>query len=611
MASDSLHEFPDQICSICKQCFDDPVTIDCGHNFCQACLPSLPHWGEPNRDPSCLLCGETVHQRNFKPNQQLANLVQLVRKLQEGAKRDAERKEVSKSHQETQRLSCKEVRAPICTVSKCNKEDKIQDVVPAEVAAQGSKVTQAAPPNINATETPVPGSPTTNEEQETTCSICREYLTDPVTLDCGHNFCRGCITCYCKILENQDGGALKCPLCKSRIQKWNFRSNVQLAETVEGLKLLPLKLYKERTQSQLKSLEKEKQNLVNQKQTEEEEKEKCLKQLNKEKQKIKDAFEKMQNSLEEKESSSLARLRNLEKEIKKKVAENGNRLSEDISYLTKLITELEEKCEQPPQLFLQDIESTLLREKRAEHSADLSTWLEERLKICCQKNSTLVNAMVKCADSLEEALKKEGLNKFLTHTTVPLEQKLEKVSVTLDPLTAHPLLALSADLKSVKVGDVPDDQAEDTDELLSIPYVLGREKFTSGRHWWEAELDLNEEDKEYMDQECLWIVGAARESFQGNKGFDLSPKAGVWAVGVSPFSKKLTAFISRKPSHSHLAHQVRKIRVSLDYKARQVEFFDADTDASIFTFSAASFAGEAIRPFFCLGGEGLELKCGN
>nr|XP_034956979.1 tripartite motif-containing protein 15-like isoform X2 [Zootoca vivipara] len=135
----------------------------------------------------------------------------------------------------------------------------------------------------------------------------------------------------------------------------------------------------------------------------------------------------MQKSLEEKESSSLARLRNLEKEIKKKVAENGNRLSEDISYLTNLIAELEKKCEQPPQ----DIESTLLRyeEKRAEHSVDLSTWLEERLKICCEKSSAVVNAMVKCADSLEEALKKEGLNKFLSHTTAPLEQKLEKGNI--------------------------------------------------------------------------------------------------------------------------------------------------------------------------------------
>ncbi|XP_032997507.1 tripartite motif-containing protein 10-like [Lacerta agilis] len=599
-AARCLREFSDQTCSICKQCFDNPVTIDCGHNFCEACLPLLPHWGEPNRDPSCLLCSETVHQRNFKPNQQLANLAQLVRKLQEGAKRDAERREVSKSHQDPPWLFCKEDQAPIHTGSECNKEENTHDVVPVEVAPQGSKVTQAASPNINATKTPVLGSPTTNDEQETMCSICKEYLIDPVTLDCGHNFCRGCITNYCKIWEIQDGGPLECPLCKFQIQKWNFRPNLQLAETVENLKLLPLKLYKERIQTQLKSWEKEKQILVDRKQSEEEEKQKCLKQLNAEKGKIKDTFEQMQNSLKLKESSLLACLRNLEKEIKKKVAENGNRLTEDISHLTNLIAEVQEKCEQPPLLFLQDIESTLLRyeEKRAEHSADLYTWLEERLKICSQKNSALVNDMVKCADSMEEVLKK-----------APLEETLEKVSVTLDPQTAHPLLTLSADLKSVKVGEVPDD--EDMDGLHCIPYVLGREKFTSGRHWWEVELGLNAEDEEYMDQECLWIVGAAQESFQRNRGFDLSPKARIWAVGVSPFSKKLTAFTSCGPTHLCLAHEVRRIRVSLDYKACQVEFFDADTNASVFTFSAASFTGEVIRPFFCLGGEGLELKCGN
>uniref|UniRef100_A0A803SUA6 RING-type domain-containing protein n=1 Tax=Anolis carolinensis TaxID=28377 RepID=A0A803SUA6_ANOCA len=30
--------------------------------------------------------------------------------------------------------------------------------------------------------------------EEATCSICFDYFKDPVTITCGHNFCRACLT---------------------------------------------------------------------------------------------------------------------------------------------------------------------------------------------------------------------------------------------------------------------------------------------------------------------------------------------------------------------------------------------------------------------------------
>uniref|UniRef100_A0A8C8RWI3 RING-type domain-containing protein n=1 Tax=Pelusios castaneus TaxID=367368 RepID=A0A8C8RWI3_9SAUR len=33
-------------------------------------------------------------------------------------------------------------------------------------------------------------------QEEIKCPICLEYLTDPVTIQCGHNFCRSCFTQY-------------------------------------------------------------------------------------------------------------------------------------------------------------------------------------------------------------------------------------------------------------------------------------------------------------------------------------------------------------------------------------------------------------------------------
>ena len=35
-------------------------------------------------------------------------------------------------------------------------------------------------------------APVRSLEEEVTCSICLDYVRDPVTIDCGHVFCSGC-----------------------------------------------------------------------------------------------------------------------------------------------------------------------------------------------------------------------------------------------------------------------------------------------------------------------------------------------------------------------------------------------------------------------------------
>uniref|UniRef100_A0A8C5Q517 Uncharacterized protein n=1 Tax=Leptobrachium leishanense TaxID=445787 RepID=A0A8C5Q517_9ANUR len=52
---------------------------------------------------------------------------------------------------------------------------------------------------------------------ELTCSICLNIYTDPVTLPCGHSFCR---TCIGHVLDTQEGsGAYKCPECRAGSQE--------------------------------------------------------------------------------------------------------------------------------------------------------------------------------------------------------------------------------------------------------------------------------------------------------------------------------------------------------------------------------------------------------
>eukprot|EP00079_Xenopus_tropicalis_P031711 XP_017945482.1 PREDICTED: E3 ubiquitin/ISG15 ligase TRIM25-like [Xenopus tropicalis] len=70
-----------------------------------------------------------------------------------------------------------------------------------------------------------------------TCSICRNVYTDPVTLTCGHNFCRGCMTNTWNSRERL-GEDYSCPLCcKSVMRRPQLTSNVTLKMIVDKVRL--------------------------------------------------------------------------------------------------------------------------------------------------------------------------------------------------------------------------------------------------------------------------------------------------------------------------------------------------------------------------------------
>ncbi|XP_029800730.1 tripartite motif-containing protein 26-like [Suricata suricatta] len=77
-------------------------------------------------------------------------------------------------------------------------------------------------------------APLRSLEEEVTCSICLDYLRDPVTIDCGHVFCRVCTS----DVRPAPGGRPVCPLCKKPFRKENIRPVWQLASLVENIERL-------------------------------------------------------------------------------------------------------------------------------------------------------------------------------------------------------------------------------------------------------------------------------------------------------------------------------------------------------------------------------------
>ncbi|XP_040180991.1 E3 ubiquitin-protein ligase TRIM21-like [Rana temporaria] len=80
---------------------------------------------------------------------------------------------------------------------------------------------------------PLPAMASADLRKELECSICLDIYMDPVTLKCGHNFCRDCIS---RALDTQEGsGGYSCPECRQKV--WDrpaLQGNTTLRNIVEN-----------------------------------------------------------------------------------------------------------------------------------------------------------------------------------------------------------------------------------------------------------------------------------------------------------------------------------------------------------------------------------------
>ncbi|XP_078542621.1 E3 ubiquitin-protein ligase TRIM39-like [Lissotriton helveticus] len=428
-----------------------------------------------------------------------------------------------------------------------------------------------------------------NLKDEATCSICLEYFTDPVIIDCGHNFCRSCIT---QSWEGRDGN-FPCPQCREISTGRSLRPNRQLGNMVEMVKQLHLppveppqenlcvkheeKLrlfcdedqrvicvvcreskahkshsvspieeaaeeYKVKLQDWLCPLRKEMGYILESKLGEEEQYHTLRNKVRAEKQKIETEVEQLRQLLRDKEQTLNQRLEEMEKRITMEENANISRLSNQITSLNALITDLEKKCEESALDLLKDVRGTLGR--------------------------------------CEEV-------KF----QVPENIKKYKVMVTLDPDTAHPQLRLSEGERRVRWTGIAQPLMDTPKRFTSWPCVLGSEGFTSGRHYWEVQLL----------QEGGLTVGVAAESVERKGQITWSPEGGVWAV--ERWKGQYRALTSPETPLSPREEPL-KLGVYLDYKGGRLSLYNADSMELLYTFPRTPFT-HRLFPFFCLQDRGF------
>ncbi|KAM6472524.1 zinc finger protein RFP-like [Liasis olivaceus] len=471
------------------------------------------------------------------------------------------------------------------------------------------------------------GAPVQNLLKEATCPICLEYFQDPVLIpECGHNFCRSCLT---RSWEGSPSEA-SCPLCRQTFEPPNIHENRQLLRVAEiaqrcdprgeeggsfcGTHREPLKLfcqdhetlicwvcsrsrehrdhrvipleealqeYQGKVGDCLKAQKEEKEKMVSYKTKREKQAQEMLDKIQKGEENIVAEFEKLQCWLEKQENLLLDRMKQMEEEIVARRDECLAKQVKELSSLEDLIQKMEEKQQQPASKLLQDTGSVLKKHRAKKPFLNPVAFpLELKWTIWDYSDISvfLKGVMKQFRDTLEFGL------------------QLQKANVILDPDTAHPCLALFEDFKSVR--GIVEDQClpENPKRFEKWRYVLGHQEFSTGRHFWEVTIGV----------EGGWTVGVARKSVNRKDDISPSPKEGIWQFGRCRWKSQDNFLECPKLP---LTKNLRRIRVSLNCEGGQVAFFDAQTAALLYTFSEAALAAETLLPSFYLENEACLTLC--
>ncbi|XP_043942074.1 zinc-binding protein A33-like isoform X2 [Protopterus annectens] len=447
--------------------------------------------------------------------------------------------------------------------------------------------------------------------EEFTCPVCLEFLNVPVMLECGHNFCRSCID---RVWESKKQPS--CPECREECTAGKYAMNRLLANVIKRVQIqcekeerpspcekdqfcmehnkrlelfckdddilvcsqcVPehhghtfltlqkaLDMYKEKLTTSLSyqqsSLKHFKEIMCQQemKVSEITTHARSL-QLH-----ITSEFAKLHHFLQEKEDNLVQQLKEEETEILREMEENLRKIEEGINAFQESISNTQLQLQQQDALiFLKEIKSFLESIKNVQKEDDSQRVVVHDLRLGMYKGPLTYGVWKEMKSVLNPGLS----------------------NLVLDTKAAHPDLILSDDLTSVKDGnkmqDLPD-YPERFDECL---FVLGLEGFTSGRHYWEVEVENKTE----------WCVGVTKESSTW-KGDFMSPENGYWTLFLN--SENEYAVWDTIPKCLRLREKAQRIGIYLDYEGGQVSFYNSDM-SHLYTFTD-TFT-ERLYPFLSPG----------
>ncbi|XP_060785187.1 E3 ubiquitin-protein ligase TRIM35-like [Neoarius graeffei] len=429
-------------------------------------------------------------------------------------------------------------------------------------------------------------------EEDLSCPVCREIFKDPVFLHCSHSVCKVCLQQFW-----ETKGSRECPLCRTKssvteppinlalknlcetlLQERSQRSSSG-SETVCSLHSEKLKLFcldhqqpvcvvcrdsrkhtnhkfcpideavtdcKEKLKTALKPLQEKlkifKDCKLNWSQTAEH----IKIQAQYTESQIKEEFEKLHQFLRDEEAGRITALREEEEQKSQMMKEKIEKLSKDISSLSDTIKAIEEEMGAEDVSFLENYKATVKRaQSTLQHPEELS------------------GALIHVAKHLAN---------LQFRVWEKMQYTVQYTPVTLDPNTAHPVLIVSDDLKSVRRSNEKQKLPDNPERFDECWCILGSEGFNSGTHCWDVEVG-----------DCTWWnVGVMTESAQRKGG--IFSRSGIWCV--EGYDGKYRAGSTLHPvTQLSVAQKLQRIRVKLDWDRGKLSFSDPLTNTHLHTFT--------------------------
>uniref|UniRef100_A0A3Q3E6W8 Uncharacterized protein n=1 Tax=Labrus bergylta TaxID=56723 RepID=A0A3Q3E6W8_9LABR len=414
-------------------------------------------------------------------------------------------------------------------------------------------------------------------EEQFLCSICLDVFTDPVSIPCGHNFCKSCITHHWD--ENTNSGEVLCDVCTETKVK-ALKSCLNLQDRMCESHGRPLEMFCKTDQM-----------CVCRRCTESNHKLHCIvplmEQYEKKKTELSETETEIQKMIEERH----LKIQEMKDSVELSRADTDREKSDSVQVFTALIRSVEEGLAQLLDLLEEKQKTT---EEKAE---GFIKELEDEISELIERN-TEVEQLLSTEDHLQFLQNLPSLNpdhpptKDWTEVRVHSSYEgmvrsavaqLEEIlmDITLDPDTANPFLILSDDGKQVYYGksqNLPDNP----ERFSKTACVLGKQSISAGKIYFEVE----------VKNKSKWELGVARGSI--NRKEPISPRleTGPWILmlrnGGDYKANGVLLSLKSKP---------QKVGVFVDYEEGVVSFYDVDAAALIYSFTGCNFT-EKLFPIF-------------
>ncbi|XP_073485091.1 nuclear factor 7, ovary-like [Aquarana catesbeiana] len=149
------------------------------------------------------------------------------------------------------------------------------------------------------------------------------------------------------------------------------------------------------------------------------------------------------------------------------------------------------------------------------------------------------------------------------------------VDILLDEDTAHTNVALSYDKKTAINTGPYQLRLDSKERFMDYNQVLGSRSFSSGRHYWEVDLQKSNN----------WIIGMCYASIDRDGGDSLIGRNDVsWGLGRK--GSKYKAVHDKNETELHDIVPGKRVRVYLDYEAGQISFYMGAPLRHLHTFTA-------------------------